>query len=158
MSQGSRISAVKPGTSAPHETPRANQAHSWPSGSGMWTERRRRFATTITLRRTQDHVHRQNGQARVPGLSDLVCGVESSSHHDTTCSGYPSKANRAWLRQRGIAATIPERDDQIAHRRKKRGRTIDFGDKQRMRYRGRNFVGRCLNKLKQWRGIAMRLR
>ncbi|WP_354569791.1 transposase [Glaciihabitans sp. UYNi722] len=24
--------------------------------------------------------------------------------------GYPSKANRAWLRERGIAATIPERD------------------------------------------------
>ena len=29
--------------------------------------------------------------------------------------GYPSKANRAWLRQHGIAVTIPERDDQIAH-------------------------------------------
>lgn len=26
--------------------------------------------------------------------------------------GYPSKANRAWLRERGIAATIPERADQ----------------------------------------------
>ena len=32
--------------------------------------------------------------------------------------GYPSKANRAWLRARGIAATIPEREDQIAHRAK----------------------------------------
>lgn len=32
--------------------------------------------------------------------------------------GYPSKANRAWLRNHGIAATIPERDDQIAHRRR----------------------------------------
>lgn len=31
---------------------------------------------------------------------------------------YPSKKNRAWLRDRKIAATIPERDDQIAHRRK----------------------------------------
>lgn len=41
--------------------------------------------------------------------------------------GYPSKANRAWLRQHEIAATIPERDDQIAHRRKKPGRPIDFG-------------------------------
>lgn len=70
--------------------------------------------------------------------------------------GYPSKANRAWLRQRGIAATIPERDDQIAHRRKKRGRPIDFGDEQRSRYRDRNVVERCFNKLKQWRGIAMR--
>ena len=39
----------------------------------------------------------------------------------TGCSrtrGTP-KANRAWLRERRIAATIPERDDQIAHRRKK---------------------------------------
>nr|WP_280118979.1 IS5 family transposase [Gordonia polyisoprenivorans] len=70
--------------------------------------------------------------------------------------GYPSKANRAWLRQHGIAVTIPERDDQIAHRRKKSGRPIDFGEDQRRRYRGRNVVERCFNKLKQWRGIAMR--
>jgi transposase len=70
--------------------------------------------------------------------------------------GYPSKANRAWLRDHGIAATIPERDDQIAHRRKKRGRPIEFGDDQKSRYRGRNVVERCFSKLKQWRGIAMR--
>jgi len=70
--------------------------------------------------------------------------------------GYPSKANRAWLRQREIAATIPERDDQIAHRRKKPGRPIDFGPVQRDRYRGRNVVERCFNHLKQWRGLAMR--
>lgn len=70
--------------------------------------------------------------------------------------GYPSKANRAWLRRRGIATTIPEREDQIAHRRKRRGRPIDFGQAQQERYRGRNVVERCFNKLKQWRGIAMR--
>ena len=70
--------------------------------------------------------------------------------------GYPSKANRAWLRQHGIAATIPERDDQIAHRRRRPGRPIDFGAQQRVRYRGRNVVERCFNTLKQWRGIAMR--
>lgn len=58
--------------------------------------------------------------------------------------------------RRGIAATIPERDDQIAHRRKRRGRPIDFGYEQRVRYRGRNVVERCFNRLKQWRGIAMR--
>ena len=52
--------------------------------------------------------------------------------------GYPSKANRAWLRDRGIAATIPERDDQVAHRRKKPGRPIDFGEQQKERYKGRN--------------------
>ncbi len=70
--------------------------------------------------------------------------------------GYPSKANRAWLRAHGIAATIPERDDQIAHRRKRPGRPIDFGEAQQARYRGRNVVERCFNRLKAWRGIAMR--
>ena len=49
--------------------------------------------------------------------------------------GYPSRANRAWLRERGIATTIPERDDQIAHRCKRPGRPIHFGDEQRQRYR-----------------------
>jgi transposase len=70
--------------------------------------------------------------------------------------GYPSRKNRAWLRGRGIAATIPERDDQIAHRRKKPGRPIDFGDQQKERYKGRNVVELGFNRLKQWRGIAMR--
>lgn len=54
-----------------------------------------------------------------------------------------------------IAATIPEREDQIAHRRKRPGRPIDFGEQQQKRYR-RNVVERCFNKLKLWRGIAMR--
>lgn len=70
--------------------------------------------------------------------------------------GYPSRAHRAWLRERDIATTIPERNDQIAHRRKKPGRPIGFGDEQRVRHRGRNVVERCFNKLKQGRGIAMR--
>ena len=55
-----------------------------------------------------------------------------------------------------IAATIPEREDQIAHRRKRPGRPIDFGEQQQKRYRRRNVVERCFNKLTQWRGIAMR--
>lgn len=70
--------------------------------------------------------------------------------------GYPSRANRAWLRARGVAATIPERDDQVANRRKRPGRPIDFGYAQKARYKGRNVVERCFNKLKQWRGVAMR--
>jgi transposase len=70
--------------------------------------------------------------------------------------GYPSKKNRAWLRERKIAATIPERDDQIAHRRKNPGRPIDFGEAQQERYKGRDVVERCFNQLKQWRGIAKR--
>ena len=70
--------------------------------------------------------------------------------------GYPSKANRAWLRARGIAATIPERQDQVAHRRKKPGRPIAWDDHQRACYKARNVVERSFNKLKTWRGLAMR--
>jgi transposase len=92
-------------------------------------------------------------QIRVPGAAGRP---RTRPDRVLADKGYPSRANRAWLRQRGIAATIPERDDQIAHRRRRRGRPIDFGDQQRDRYRGRNVVERCFNKLKQWRGIAMR--
>lgn len=91
-------------------------------------------------------------EIRVPGTSGRP---RTRPDRVIADKGYPSKANRAWLRERGIAATIPERDDQITHRRKKRGSPIDFGDEQRLRYR-RNIVERCFNKLKQWRGIAMR--
>lgn len=94
------------------------------------------------------------GAIRVPRLQ----GGRARSRPDRVMAdkGYPSKTNRAWLRRHGIAATIQERDDQIAHRRKRPGRPIDFGIQQRRRYRGRNVVERCFNQLKQWRGIAMR--
>jgi transposase len=92
-------------------------------------------------------------QIRVPGKAGRP---RIRPDHVMADKGYSSRANRAWLRERGIAATIPERADQIKHRRKRRGRPIDFGDAQRERYRGRNVVERCFNKLKQWRGIAMR--
>ena len=103
-------------------------------------------ADTSMLAATLEQIRVPSGRGRPRTRPDRVMADK----------GYPSKANRAWLRQRGIAATIPERDDQIAHRRKKRGRPIDFGDEQHVRYRGRNVVERCFNKLKQWRGIAMR--
>ena len=70
--------------------------------------------------------------------------------------GYPSKKNRAWLRERGIKATIPERADQIEKRQKRPGRPIDFGNEQRERYKGRNVIERCFNAVKQWRGLASR--
>jgi transposase len=92
-------------------------------------------------------------QIRVPGATGRP---RTGPDRVIADKGYPSRANRAWLRERGIAATIPERDDQIAHRRRRPGRPIDFGDAQRHRYKDRNVVERCFNKLKQWRGIAMR--
>lgn len=69
---------------------------------------------------------------------------------------YSSKAIRAWLRHRGIAATIPERSDQVANRRRRGsqgGRPPAF-DKQE--YRNRNAVERCFSRLKQFRAIATR--
>jgi transposase len=52
-----------------------------------------------------------------------------------------------------VKTTIPERDDQITPRRKRPGRPIVFDAAD---YKGRNVVERCFNRLKQWRGIAMR--
>jgi transposase len=64
--------------------------------------------------------------------------------------GYSYPTCRRLLRHRGIAHTIPQRSDQRARRR---GRPPAFDHE---RYRGRNVVERCANRLKQWRGIATR--
>lgn len=68
--------------------------------------------------------------------------------------GYSSRAIRTWLRRRGITHTIPERADQVRNRRRRGrlgGRPPAF---DQHRYRQRNVVERCFNRLKQWRGIA----
>ncbi len=69
---------------------------------------------------------------------------------------YSSRAHRAHLRQRGVTAVIPERADQIAHRKNRGSRggrpvTFDAHD-----YKNRNVIERAFNKLKNWRGIATR--
>lgn len=69
---------------------------------------------------------------------------------------YSHPSTRSTLRRRGIRAVIPERSDQIAHRKAKGragGRPPCFDHK---RYRNRNVVERAFNRLKQWRGIATR--
>jgi transposase len=69
---------------------------------------------------------------------------------------YSSKANRANLRRRHITAVIPERIDQQANRAKKAsagGRPVTY-DKER--YKQRNTVERCFQKIKTWRGLATR--
>ncbi|MFI7694224.1 IS5 family transposase [Nonomuraea sp. NPDC049655] len=69
---------------------------------------------------------------------------------------YRFRAIRTHLRSRRIKATIPERADQQARRRRRgrhRGRPPAFDPAA---YRRRNVVERCFNKLKQWRGIATR--
>ena len=69
---------------------------------------------------------------------------------------YSSRANRAYLRRRGIKAVIPEKSDQAANRKNRGsagGRPVSFDAVQ---YRDRNTVERCINKIKAWRGLATR--
>ncbi|MGX1127882.1 transposase [Streptomyces glaucescens] len=67
--------------------------------------------------------------------------------------GYSACTFHAYLRRRGIKATIPKRVDQLAGRRRRRERPCAF---DRAVYQRRNVVERCFNRLKQWRGIATR--
>lgn len=69
---------------------------------------------------------------------------------------YSSKANRSYLRRRKITAVIPEKTDQQANRKKRGsagGRPVGFDPE---RYRQRNTVERCFQKIKTWRGLATR--
>jgi transposase len=69
---------------------------------------------------------------------------------------YSSKANRVYLRRRRITAVIPEKTDQRANRKRKGpagGWPIVFDAE---RYRQRNTVERCFQKIKTWHGPATR--
>lgn len=69
---------------------------------------------------------------------------------------YSSRENRAYLRRRGMKATIAQPDDQRANRRRKGragGRPPAFDKAQ---YRRRNAVERCVSKWKQFLAVATR--
>ncbi|WP_436844738.1 IS5 family transposase [Streptomyces longwoodensis] len=69
---------------------------------------------------------------------------------------YSSRAIRAYLRRRGIRAVIPQPSDQVGHRLRRGrsgGRPPAFDSEA---YKQRNAVERCINRLKQWRGLATR--
>ncbi|KOG91363.1 transposase, partial [Streptomyces varsoviensis] len=69
---------------------------------------------------------------------------------------YSSRGNRAYLRRRGIKATIAEPDDQRANRQSRGragGRPPAFDKAQ---YRRRSAVERCVSKWKQFRAVASR--
>jgi transposase len=67
--------------------------------------------------------------------------------------GYSYARCRTLLRRRGIPHVIPERRDQRERRARRPGRKPAF---DRAAYRRRNVVERCVNRLKQWRGLATR--
>lgn len=69
---------------------------------------------------------------------------------------YSHPSTRTYLRGKKIKHTIPERRDQIAHRKakgSKGGRPPGFDAET---YKLRNTVERSFNRFKQWRGLATR--
>lgn len=69
---------------------------------------------------------------------------------------YSSRSIRGRLRRRGIRAVIPQPIDQIGHRLRRGragGRPPGFDAET---YKERNAVERCIARIKQWRGLAMR--
>lgn len=69
---------------------------------------------------------------------------------------YSSRGNRAYLRERGIKAVIPEKRDQAANRKSQGSRGGRPVTHDADLYKERNTVERLINKLKAWRGIATR--
>lgn len=69
---------------------------------------------------------------------------------------YSSRAIRHHLRRRGIQAVIPQPADQAANRKRlgRRGGRPPAFDREACKQR--NTVERCINRFKQWRGLATR--
>ena len=67
--------------------------------------------------------------------------------------GYSYPRGRTLLRRRGIPTPSPSARTSASVAPAAPGRPLAF---ERERYRRRNVVERCFNRLKQWRGIATR--
>jgi len=90
---------------------------------------------------------------RVPSLPGAAGRPRKRPEHLIADKGYSYLSCRRLLRGRGIRHTIPERRDQQKRRMRSAGRPPSFDVTT---YARRNVVERCVNRLKQWRGIATR--
>jgi transposase len=90
---------------------------------------------------------------RVPRSEGCPGRPRKRPDHLLADRSYGYDAHRRLLRRRGISHTIPQRRD---HRLKKAARAGRAPSFEAALYARRNVVERCVNKLKQWRGIATR--
>lgn len=93
---------------------------------------------------------------RLMPLLDVLARGGHRPDHLLADKAYSHPSTRRELRRRRIPHTIPERSDQIKHRKTKGsagGRPPKFDPE---RYRQRNTVERGIGRFKQWRGIATR--
>lgn len=86
---------------------------------------------------------------------DAVCihrphGLRRRPQQLAADRAYSHRRIRQWLRNHRVRAVIPERRDQMAHRR---GRPPLFNAEQ---YRRRNIIERCVGWLKEARAVATR--
>jgi transposase len=96
-------------------------------------------------------VPRPGGRGRPRTRPDRLIADKGYSY--PADKGYSYPRCRRLLRGRRIPHTIPQRRDQQAQRAARPGRPLVF---DKTIYARRNVVERCINRLKQWRGLATR--
>jgi transposase len=118
--------------------------------------RARPLSRVITAGQRHDSVSFERVMAGIQILRRGRGRPRTTPRHVLGDKAFSNKAIRGYLRRRGITATIPEPADQIKHRRDRgsRGGRPPVFDTER--YKQRNVVERCNNKLKQHRAVATR--